>query len=52
MYFMQIFFHLLSSANKFTDLFVFPNFLFTLHEVYEVTLENLRSNECFEYKSK
>ena len=31
MYFMQIFFHLLSSANKLTDLFVFPIFLFTLH---------------------
>ena len=31
MYFMQIYFHLLSSGNKFTEFFVFPNFLLTLH---------------------
>ena len=31
MYFMQIYFHLLWSENKFTDFVVFLNFLLTLH---------------------
>ena len=34
MYFMQINFHLLWSANKFTDFVVFLNFLLTLHATW------------------
>ena len=36
MYFMQIYFHLLWSANKFTDFFVFMNFLLTLHLTWTI----------------
>ena len=34
MYFMQIYFHLLWSGNKFTDFVVFLNFLSTLHAAW------------------
>ena len=34
MYFMQIYFHLLWSENKFTDFAVFLNFLLTLHAAW------------------
>ena len=36
MYFMQIYFHVLWSGNKFTDFFVFPNFLLTLHTTWTI----------------